>query len=265
MIEERFIESNLECVGEPTEAGAVAALALAAGRPVDVYKGDTRRVVALAGKLHTIEHERPPRAHKAHSVDALVAHATEHSAVWHHGDAVKLVVDNREESHRHDVVAWALTRTEAWAEAVRQRDGMKQAELIELMTGALRKPVIESPQATAVLDRIRALKFSTTDDEDQQRTKGSASMGREIQSKVVGADNIPEDFTIAVRRWAELDVVETIELCVAVDPERRLIRLRATRDEVAAVEESAQAKLGAYLSQKLNDAGTGTPVYAGEP
>lgn len=263
--EEQIIDSQL-VEGVATEAGAGAALGMLAARFQNVYTGPRRRVVAIEGKLHVIDEDRPTREHKAGSVDAVVAHATEHSAVWHDGDTVVLVLDNRDDSHRDDRVTWSLTKTEAWSNAASKHPAASQKALISRLTGPLRKPVRESPTATSLLDAVRAMKFSTTDDETGTHDHGKSSMGRQINSNAAGAGAIPEEVVLGVRRWAELDYIGSLELVVGLDAENRQFNVQPTTDEAAAAEQAAQAALAVYLREALDAAGKKeAKVYAGRP
>lgn len=249
-------------------AAVVAEVATRAAAVQDVYTGERKKVVAINGRLETIELDRPPvRFHQASSVDALVAMAVDKwSAVWHHGDTVTLVLDNSDDSYRDDCVVWGLTRTDAYAAAQSGVRGADQKAAVELLTGKLRNPVRESMAASTLLAAIRRVNFKTLQEQSGTVDKVAEAVGKSVSAELVGAADLPEEFTIAVPRWAELGCVLAIELCVTVDVMRGQFTIAPTKDEAAAVEWQAQAQLADYLVEKFAEAGKkDVPVFAGVP
>lgn len=238
-----------------TGAAAIAELGASSAR-VELYDGPTKLFCSVAGKVATIEKEVPPRADEATTVEALAMLAVEDSEVWHDGNLVTLVIDGSGNSHRLDRVTWELTTTEAWESAVKQRRGLSQKEAIELLTVALREPVRQSEQATALLEAIRLLKWSSSDEATEAEERGKSSMGKTISHKATGAGDVPELVTLAVPRWAEFDETFAVNLLVNLNADERTILIRATRDDCSRAERSAQAFLHSHLEESVGDLAT---------
>lgn len=228
-------------------------------------------------KIERVEHDPLPKCVVVRDLDSLAtvvagstaAHgedgavtATEsrvHAAIYHNDDQVIAIFDDRDASFRDDKAIWNLTPSEKFrclsGEAAAPR---AQPEFVRWLVLNLRDECRRD--CPAFLERVRNIKFRTADDQSGVVQTGRQSMGREIELKLVDAQDMPETIIFNVKRWADLDHVIPFEVYLDIDLQKRTLALLPLADQLAEAERAAHKWLGDAITAEV-----ACPVYYGKP
>jgi hypothetical protein len=232
-------------------------------KKVDRIEGGGRNKTRYFGKdnaIITVEHDPPARNHTVFDLDSLATNLTkENSSVWHSGNQVVAILDDRDESHRDDRVTWPIKVSAKYTALTSQAATPRaHADFVRWIVQNLRDEFDAS--APGLLGTIRSLNFKSVDAADGSIQQGRESMGREIQNEITGASDLPETIIIKVKRWADMDYFAEIECLLVLDVQDRKLSLRPLADQLESAENKAQAWLHDLLTS-----GTDAAVYYGTP
>jgi hypothetical protein len=236
--------------------------------PIKLASPDPREAIyAIGGRVEHIEHSLAPRGHHPATLADVVslanrfAEAGSRPVVWYGGDAVTLVIDD--DGHRVETATLALATSDVWArlESLRaQKPAMQPKAFVRM----LRVDLAGTLDPAALLNHVRRLKFTTADTVNASVARGKESMGREINSEVATAADIPETVTLAApvfKTPGETDRYP-VRCAVEIDPMEGTLQLLPLPDELERVERMALESIAARLSEGLSE---GIPFYAGKP
>lgn len=225
----------------------------AAGPKIVAIPGDpTRLLVNANGKCEM--HVLPP-AHRKHTVRTLddMVLITERASgvwggkpvLWHDRASVVLVVDDGE---RRDVVTMPLQIAETYA-TVEKLAARKftQKEFVQLLRVSLRGCVVDP----TLLPAVRELKFKKNASGTSGIQHGRESMGREIESEIVGADAIPEEVVLQTRVYNNPDVqyMAKVTCALDIDLESESFTLRPMPDQLEEAVQGAQNEVRTRLEE----------------
>lgn len=211
------------------------------------------------------KHQLPPatRKHTVRTLDDMILITERAESVWggkpvlwHDRASVVLIVDDGE---RRDLVTMPLQISETYAtvEGLARRT-FSQKEFVQLLRVSLRGCVLDGN----LLPAVRALKFQTNSSGSSQIKHGQESMGREIESQIVGADAIPEEVTLQTRVYNNPDVqyMAKVTCALDIDLESQKFTLRPMPDQLEEAVQGAQNEVRTRL-EELKDVQSfyGTP------
>lgn len=220
---------------------------------VTAIPGDPVQVLISHGGAYE-KHQLPP-AHRKHTVrtlDDMILITERASAVWggkpvlwHDRASVVLVVDDGE---RRDLVTMPLQIAETYAtvEKLATRK-FTQKEFVQLLRVSLRGCVVDK----TLLPAVRELKFKKNASGTSGIQHGRESMGREIESEIVGADAIPEEVVLQTRVYNNPDVQYMAKVACAldIDLESETFTLRPMPDQLEEAVQGAQNEVRTRLEE----------------
>lgn len=222
------------------------------------------------GELQRIVHDAPAKAHDVRDLDSLatlvngpgddIQPLRPHASVWHAGDVVVAVFDDRDGTHRDDRATWRLVPSRKFfALTVQAASPRAHKAFIQFLVENLRDELEAS--APGLLGTLRKLKFASSRSADSGVQHGRASYGLAVEAEVTGAaEPLPETVVIRVRRWADLEYVTPVECLLILDPEEETLALRPLADELQEAENVAHRWLHDRITGEVD-----CPVYYGTP
>ena len=232
----------------------------AAGATVLVLPGEPHKLAIVAGGTVSYR-DLPPenRSHRVatlddltHAVDSFSA-GTDIASVWHCAEGIIAVLD----ADRRDCANMELRYSAAYR-TLQGIKPMKQADVVRLLRHDLSGSVDPS-----LVPTFRAIDFKRRNDGSSEVHHGRESLGKQVEAIVTGRSEIPEEITVNLRVYANVDlpmrypVVCTVE----IDPVQETFSIRPLPDELTTVVQQAQAEIGDRLRKSLDK----IPVFYGTP
>lgn len=277
--------TTLENVGEPALRAIMETAVRAAGatdkvRVLDI-KGCPPGVVFVHDTEGTIEPLSLPRPPREHSISTVgeVAPYIEHlqkmdgladdgddegsqPVVWYSEDRVVIVLDDRHNSQRRDLVTCPLKHSDAWKllRECEQGKAWTQKDFIRVLRTKLWDCLGE--QGDAFLRALRTLSRQASDKARSDHQHGRATIDREIEDQLKSeSGDLPEVLALQVRVYQDpaLELRQTVQCALDIDPQLvqfSLIPLAGQLDD-------AQSREMAILGQLLDDADA--DVFYGRP
>ena len=224
--------------------------------------------ILVAGEVH--EFEIPPAArdhafddldHLLQFVDGYPLSETDEPSVvlWYDEKSIVAVLDNDE--RRLSTATLAIKTTEEWDTVAGLKDWLDQKEFIRLLRFKLGSVLPPS----ALLEKVRKIKFENGVVTNQTSLRDRESMGREITSRLTTDTELPEELLVSVVR-SEIAGLEpaptyTVKLLLEIDSARGAFRLVPAPGELEAVRRQFVATLGRSMREVLPH----IPAYNGRP
>ena len=218
-------------------------------------------MLCVDGKVEKHSVPPPPRRHSICDLDSLptFVEGWSEASAWHMDNQVVAILDDGGDGRRENRLDWSLQpsgKFQAITEAAKTLRSHK--EFVAFLVQNLRDEL--NAASPGLLGIIRNLKFRSVDAAEGNVQQGRESMGRQIESEVAGAGDLPETVTVSVRRWAALDHVIEVECLLVLDTQERKLALRPLADEKVQAENSAQDWLHERITEVVQ-----CPVYYGAP
>lgn len=241
-----------------------------ADAPKRVDVADPRKLfLAVGGQVDQYDLPPPPRAHKAGTLDEVVAlanrfaEAGSHPVVWYDEAKVVLVLDD--DGHRVEHITLALERSDVFAVLLvlrHQKPWYDQRAAIRLV----RIDLAGTMSPAVLLDRLRKVKIENGQAVTSEARHARESLGRSINAAVSGEAELPEGVVLDVPVYktpGEADARYPLSCSIEIDPLRlEFFRLLPYPDEMERVGALAVAAIGERLREELSD---GVPCYQGQP
>lgn len=222
------------------------------------------RTVVIEHKGELIDRTVPPdlRNHTVESVADLASAAKRWKpdpAIWIDGKQIVLIPDDQD---RRDRVTLPLKQSAVFScvKKLAEQPKMDQQQLIRLLRHELRNAV----NIATILTAVRKIKFRSLTQGHADIQHGNESLGRQIESEVVGADAIPEGLTVPTNVFSnpgEIDLVFPVTLSLEIDVSAQKFLLKPMPDEIERVEDQALAD----IRERIEDGLPGVPVFFGRP
>jgi hypothetical protein len=255
---------------------ALVDLATRAGSPQKIESGNPRAsAYVIAGEVHMVDIEPPPRDHKAGTLGDLIALANRFAetgdlepVVWYDAEAVVLVIDDEvggENGNRIEKATLPLATSDVFARLVKLRADpaaawMNQKDFIRLLRIELAGTLADG----VLLNPTRKIVWSTSDTSTGTVKRGAESMGREINSRATtdGGD-LPDEVKLNVPVYKTPGERERYPMncSVEIDPGDNELQLMPLPDEIERVRQLALASIAERLASELK----GVPAYQGKP
>ncbi len=236
--------------------------------PLNLQDDDPRLFrYVLNGQLQALTIRGPEPFHTTFDVASLIALAQDSDecpapTIWLSGEKIRLVFDSPNNFGR---ATFDLMRTASWNKLVNAMSGAKsQKTLRELFKVHLADCPITP---TNLLDAIASVKFEQNDSEETKLAPQNAALGRNIEQKVSGAIELPEEITVTLPIFRPLgpgleeQPQARIRLALLPDFEHKGFRLEPMADSVQTSIDDTMVWLRAQLETL---AGEAIPVYYGE-
>jgi hypothetical protein len=219
------------------------------------------------GSLDRVEADRPPWAHEAHSLQAVVAIAKEAQAanfasVWYGADHVTALFgeDLRNRVRLGLAHSEPFLQLHAWRTT---KAALTQVELVRSLRTTFRDALAQAGELVNVLKRVN---FTATAATQGEVGHGRASLGKQIAGEVTGTGVIPEyvTFNFPVFANACLRALRgSVECALEPDAATGTFRVIPLPGQLELAAESALAALGEQLRAELGESGVG--LYYGRP
>jgi len=225
-------------------------------RPLDARKA----YYQVGDRIETIDVPPEPRGHEVGTLDDLIRYAkrsdTDHEPViWHSAGLVELVLDDAD---RRDMVTLPLSYSSPFVRITglaRQSKPMPQAELIRL----LRVDLNVAPLAIAPW---RRLNWSQNKTAIGQVDHGTDRLGNDIQSKVTGTADLPDELVVSVPVYRNpgLRMEQPIRLAIELNTMEETIRVTPLPMEIELAADAVQQHIRERLVAGL---GEDFPIFMG--
>lgn len=194
----------------------------AAGARVLKIEGDPDTVL-IDQDGETSRYELPPK-HRNHAVldiDSLLDLADRNCAydeaakscaiLWHSEEAIVLVFDDET---RRDFATLKLQFSSVYSALRSFAAGrtFEQRDLIHLL-----KTTFSDCAPPDLIASVRTIKFSKTETGGSELNHGQASLGRQVEAKIVNADQIAESFVVTTNVYANVLQDQTVQVRVGIE------------------------------------------------
>ena len=238
-------------------------------KPIDI--GDPSMIGHLVGDEIKAFPVANPREHIVKSVDEIVSLAKrfneeigEHvvSSVWFSESKVTLLIDD--DGKRANTVDFHLETSDVFTKLIalsKHTQPVDQKEFIRL----LRVDLAGTLEPVALLEKVRTIKFSTTQDVASVKKAQSESLGKEIRSKVeTDAGALPEEITLMAPVFKSFGMRRPVPIRCAVEvfPTDGTFRLKPLPDEIEKAQQEAVRRIAERLVTELPES---VPAYYGTP
>ena len=179
--------------------------------------------------------------------------------VWHHEDAIVLVLDDH--AYRENLVTMPLPKHPTFL-ALKGSQGVTytQRSLIDFLRLNLKKEVAAAyPDFIA---KLRAIKIKQDESGDSNIQHGRESMGKIIDRQVSGADELPDEVTLAIPVWLHLGYTAAIECAFDIDLQEMAFRFAPKPGVIDQAMVAAQEWLHDRLEEEC---GKSAVIYFGKP
>ncbi len=247
----------------------IATLAAEAAKPIEIAGLDPRvKTFAVNGKIESRAIEPSPRNHSVDQIEDIIRLANRFDGeegcspvVWYDEDAVVLVIDDAE--NRLDQARFDLKTSNVFDKIRELREDKtyySQKDFVRL----LRIELAGTLQPGILLDRVRKIRWETTDARTGEVTRNRESLGREINAKVDSTADIPEEVVLEAPVYSSRGerALYGFHCSVEVEPLNQTFRLMPLPDEIERVQQLAVQSIGERLAESLNE---GIPAYYGNP
>lgn len=224
----------------------------------------------VGGALQTVAERPPARNHRAYSLADLIAFADDHrgedhvQAVWHGPESVTLILDDGD---RCDRVTFVLTWSVPFA-ILRQLDQVEEDLVVLGAPNRLRqKNFVRLLDVTLGVNKALVAPWRALDWQSHMAARGEIQagrdrLGREIEAKVAGTSELPDEITIVCpvyREPGERDLV-SVRCRIEIFPGDESLALTPIPGEVDAATDLAQGSIHDRLVEGL---GKEARVYYG--
>jgi hypothetical protein len=222
---------------------------------------------SIAGEVHEFDVPPPARAHAFNDLDDLLAFVDGYPlsesdepavVIWFSAGRIVAVLDN--ESYRRNTAHMNIEPTDEWTTVENLKEWLDQKAFIRLLRFDLGSVLPPS----ALLDKVRKIRFENGVVTSQVTQKDRESMGREITSRLTAETELPEEILVSLQP-AVIPGLEAreyvIRLVLEVDSARGMFRLLPAPGELERAERQWVRHLGRHMRETLPN----IPVYNGRP
>lgn len=211
-----------------------------------------------------VEAEPEPRDHAAQDLGTVLQFADEGSRVWYSRNGVVVLLDDLE---RRDRVTLRLRLSEQLAcllvlESTPRQ--FSQQELILALRTTFRDCLSAHPN---LVDNLRHLRWKAGQQSDVTIKHGERSVGKQLESQVLGTDKLPEYLRLVVPVFANCfeSVYASIDLALEPDTATEKFRLIPIPGLIEAQLRRAETRLGVLVVEALGEQASLVPVSYGSP
>lgn len=200
------------------------------------------------------------RDHSFHSIASLASMSKDCHSVWYSRHGVVLVFDDK----FRDVgtVKFALSpQMERLQSLANVTSAMNQKAIVSFLRVDMARCF---PQHQGLVACLRNIKWTNKDEGASAVGQGKASLGRTIEQKVVGIDEIPEDVTFDVPVFHGYPWRAEVPCVLDCDAETRHFTVRPIFGSIESALRAAELCIQQDLLAALG-AGSKIPVYYGTP
>lgn len=235
----------------------------AAQRPERIDVEDPRRIYyTVQGTPQPFDVPAPVRDSRLNSLADLIEACQElsgstHAVVWHAPRGVVVILDDDD---RRDRLTFSLTFSEPFvrlSELAETPEALDQRGFVRLLRRDLG---VDAPTVAP----FRRLEWSTVKAAIGETAPGRDRLGRDIQAKVAGAAELPEDLLVTVPVYRECGErgEYAVRCAIDIEPLEERIYFRPLPGEIDTAIDLAQASIHDRLEAGL---GTDVPVFYGTP
>lgn len=229
------------CSQAATAAGQAKKLEM-----IDIPGDPRRKLVTFGSDKELLALPAPVRKHTVESLEDLVrlvktCGSQVQAVIWHSADAVVAILDDAD---RHDRITMDLHESEQML-ALSSNMLFDQARLIRFL-----RVTLSGTGAERFVPVFRRLDFHRSNSAASSVKHGDESLGRSIEAKVQGTEEIPEELTLAVPVYANMGLrkAEPIRLAVEIDVSNERFALTPLADQMQMARQNAQL----FVREKLN-------------
>lgn len=255
---EEAISKVQELVEAAEERAQVVRFVEMPGNPEGVF-------IVHGGKREWFALPPPDRRHKVFTVEDLIEAGklgwVSDAIVWHSHDQILLV--SGDGKHRMDTVRMDLVKSKPFL-ALKDTAGnpRRQREFLALLKQDLRGCVDEG-----LATSVRSIKWSNSAEGTSEIRQGRESMGQSINRELTGESALPEEVTVDLPVYENLEPptvpakTYAVECLLVSDANEQIFRLIPLPSELTAAVHEAQQDIRQRLTQGLPD----VPVLFGVP
>lgn len=232
-------------------------------KPLPELSGDGRKMFVQQGnEIKEFSLEPAPRGHFIHSLVDLIVFARREDnktpIVWHNEQGVWLLADDND---RLDKVVFRLTLSERFSLMGKLRDDkpyLDQRSFVRLLR-------VELGMDATTVGKFRKLDWMQDGKTQADLQHGADRLGKEINARVSGTDQLPEKLEIMVPVFQQTGerAEYKIRCAIEIDTMNQQLQLVPMPDELERVMDLAQADIHKRLSEGLAE--KKIPVYYGAP
>ena len=224
------------------------------------------KFVRIGDGIHEIAIKPQPRKHKSLSLDALIGFVKnlscvsdpENAVVWHGDDKIVLVPDNED---RRDNVTMSLTHTKRFL-LLKQLEIHKEWHDQLMFVRMLRLDF--GLDNIGVVAKFRRLAWADGSKTTGEFVHGADKMGRQINSQVENAADIPDELNVTIPVYEEFPKETLAVRCaVEIDSRNQQLQIVPMPGELKRVLTATQEMIHETLVHELADGGTA--IYYGTP
>lgn len=185
---------------------------------------------------------------------------TDKKDVLFYGEERIVYVYDRDDMRDQVTVEMKLSDQFAWLKK-RAGEMLSQSEIVRLLRITFRG-CMSSDSSLLIL--LRQLNFNVDGNVSSTIRQGSESLGKQINAKVTGSAEIPEEFTLNVPVFSNHPFRTNIACALEVFPKESSFRITPYPLEVDKAMQNALDDVAMHLSP-TNDGDRLPPIYRGEP
>lgn len=225
--------------------------AVQAKSPELLRAGELEDVYYVNGSIEGVNKRMKGRFSTVHDLATLALFDDESAECWFDDSTIQLV---RNSKNMEFADKWALPLCDDTCFAFFSNSYfMSQRVLLSGLVGECKQEIANA--MPGLIDLFRQLKFETNSEKHAEVDVNRDKMGRSISKEVTGAGVIPESFVVSMRRWAEFEILTSLEIMVEFDFAECKIRLRPTASSIAESRRHCGDELrdliGEHISQAL--------------
>lgn len=256
-----FTEKSLQLLLDTARKAEDASVLAIPGdkRQVRLCKGETMEAVDIPPPLREHYVSRLSDLIEMANVASINARGTRgQPVVWHDEDKVVLILDDED---RRDRATMDLTQTEQFKILCRladNRPAMQQKEFIRMLR-------LDLGLDAAVVNAFRRIDWTITNTGSAQAERGKESLGKQIESHVRNAQDIPELLTVPVSIYNEMGEQEvySIRCLIDFDCDQARMQMVPAAGELEHALQIHQMSIRTRLEEGLED--KNAAIYYGTP
>lgn len=242
---------------------AISELAIHGRMPRQVeLKGEPSHVYAIAltnGSIELRTATPPPRNHTVCGIDSLKALAEDHAhaAFWYSRTGVVLLFDTATRRDRASLVL----RVHPQMAKLKELEHSKQAFDQKAFLSLLRIQFAGCDISEELVENLRHLKFKKKEENEISLQPSKASLGRSIQTELMGVKDFPDRITLRVAAFDGLyGDTYSIGCAIEIDPAKEAFQLIPFPGQIERAFLKAECDLMEMLDNDDN-----IPIYYGTP
>ena len=221
------------------------------------------KFVRIGNEIREIAIKPQPRKHKPLSLDSLIEFVKNlefpgNAVVWHGDDKIALVTDDAD---RRDNLAMPLAHTKRFL-LLKQleihkewHDQLAFVRMLRLDFGL---------DNIGVVAKFRRLAWSDGSKTTGEFVHGADKMGRQINSQVENAADLPDEFDVEIPVYDEFPgEMLAVRCAVEIDSRNQRLQLVSMPGELKRVLTATQEMIHDWLTRELSEGGTA--IYYGTP